>query len=121
MRWLSSARSSPGTPPPPGGGEYSAVSLGSAWGIASLLLFVGALSTRQLLGLLPLRLQGHYMLPPLAVRLTPALAVVGVLFGLIGMRRESRRTVVLLGLSLNAIVVVLSLLFMMVLWWVWLR
>ena len=121
MGWLPRPRSHSKAPPPPGGDEYSAVSLGSIWGVASLVLFVSALSVRQLLGWLPPRLQGYYLMPPLAVRLTPALALVGILLALIGARRENRRTVALLGLGLNAVVVLVSSVFMAVFWWVWLR
>ena len=121
MRWFSTSTIGTETPPPPGTGEYSTVSLRSTWGIASLLLFAAALAVREILGLLPPRLQGHYLIPPLAVRLTPLLSLVGLLFGLIGLRRGARRTIALFGVGLNGIVLVLSTLFMVVLWWVWLR
>lgn len=121
MRWFSAAVKPSEAPPPPGSGEYSTVSLGSAWGVASLLLFAAALGVRQLLGLFPPRLQGYYLLPPLAVRLTPMISLIGVLFALIGLRRGARRTIALLGLALNGIVVALSTLFMLALWWIWLR
>ena len=97
------------------------MSLGSAWGIASLLLFVASLTTRQLIGLLPARLQGYYLMPPLVVRLTPVIALAGVLVGLIGLRRGSRRNLSLLATGLNAAVVLLSSLFLLGFWWVRLR
>lgn len=121
MAWLTRSNASCDEPPPPGGGEYTTVSLGSVWGVASLLLFVAALTARQLLGLLPFQLQGYHLMPPLAVRLTPVLAVAGVLLGLIGLRRERRRSVALLGIGLNTIVVILSSLFLIGFWWVRLR
>lgn len=121
MTWRSRSRSKPDAPPPPGADEYSAVSLGSIWGIASLILFVAALTARQLLALLPLQMRGYHMMPPLAVSLTPALGLAGVMLGLVGMRRQNRRTVALLGLGLNAIVVLLSSIFLIGFWWVRLR
>ena len=60
-------------------------------------------------------------MPPLAVRMTPLLALVGALLGAIGTRRVRRRTIALLGLGLNAIVVLLASAFLIGFWWVRLR
>ncbi len=108
-------------PPPPPGGEYSTVSLGSAWGMISLACFAASMAANQLVSLLPPHLQGRYLLPPLVVRIIPALTLVGILLGVIGLRRERRRTLALLGIVLNGIVLVLVATFMIGFWWVRLR
>lgn len=102
-------------------GEYATVTLRSVWGSLSLLLFLTAVGARQLVRLLPPRLQGWHMMPPLAVLAVPPLALLGLLVGLVGLRRERRRTVPMLGTLLNAIVLAATLVFLAGFWWVRLR
>ena len=97
------------------------MTVGSAWGIASLLFFIAAITARQLVRLLPSHLQGWNILPPAAVLAVPPLALIGLLLGLVGMRRRSRRTLALLGAALNGIVLVLAIALLVGFWWVRMR
>lgn len=101
--------------------EYAAVTLGSVWGIASLLLFVCAISTRQLVRFLPPHQQGWNLLPPVAVLAVPPLALIGLVLGLVGLRRSRRRTLALLGAALNGVVLLLAIALLVGFWWVRLR
>lgn len=87
-------------------GAYETVSFGELWGVLSLALFVGSLSTRFLIRLLPFSLQGWNRLPPHVVTAVPILAALGILAALIGDRKES--TMCRFGFVLNAIVLGLS-------------
>lgn len=102
-------------------GEYATITLRSVWGSVSLLLFVAAVGARQLVRLLPAHLQGWHIMPPLAVLAVPPLAVLGLVAGLVGLRRERRRTLAAVGTLLNAIVLVATLVFLAGFWWVRLR
>lgn len=88
-------------------GEYGALDLPDAWHALSLVLFTASLGARYLVRLLPL--EGSYftrvLLPPLTVF---ALAGVGLLCGLVGLRRPQGRGVARVGVFLNAIVLALA-------------
>lgn len=88
-------------------GEYGALDLPDAWHVVSLALFVASLGARFLVRLLPL--QGSFFtrvfLPGLVVF---ALAGLGLLCGLIGLRRPQGRDVAKVGVFLNAIVLGLA-------------
>lgn len=114
-------RSDDDTSPVESTGEYATISLRSVWGSLSLLLFVAAVGARQLVRLLPGHLQGWGIMPPLAVMVVPPLALAGLLVGWVGLRRERRRTLAVLGVLLNGIVLVATLLFLAGFWWVRLR
>ena len=101
-------------------GEYSTITLRSAWGSLSLLFFLAAVGARQIVRLLPSSLQGWNVMPPLAVILVPPLALLGLLAGLVGLRRGGR-ILATLGALLNAIVLVATLVFLLGFWWVRLR
>ena len=106
-----------------GGGEYSTVSLGSIWGVLSIGCFGAAIATRQMVRLfLPPHLRGFDLSPPLAIRLVPVLALIGVALGLIGLQRErNNRGLSLLGLALNSVTLLLIGAFAIGFWWVRLR
>jgi hypothetical protein len=116
MRLRGSRPTTSEAPPLPPGGEYATISVGCVWGVASLLLFAASLMTRQLVGFLPPHLQGYYLMPPLVVRLTPLIALIGLLVGMIGVRRKTPRSLALLGAGLNVVVVLLSSLFFIGFW-----
>ena len=88
--------------------EYASLTLGSGWGVMSLLFFFFAIGARQLVRWLPPQLQGSSLMPPVAVLAVPPLALIGLVFGLMGLRRGKRRTLSLLGATLNGIVMILS-------------
>jgi hypothetical protein len=104
----------------PEGDEYSTVTLGSLWGVLSIACFGAALVTRQLVRwLLPPVQQGFHLSPPLAVRIVPVLALIGIVLGLIGLRRErNNRSLSLLGLALNGVTLLLVGAFAIGFWWV---
>jgi hypothetical protein len=88
-------------------GEYGALVLPDAWHVASLACFAAALGARFLVRLLPIGDSrfGHVFLPGLAVF---ALAGLGLLFGLLGLRTPHGRGLPKMGMLLNVIVLVLS-------------
>lgn len=107
--------------PPEATGEYSTLTLGSSWGAVSLLFFVLAITSRQLVRLLPPELHGWNIMPPVAVLAVPPLSLVGLLLGVIGLKREGRRGLALLGTGLNGIVFLLSVALLLGFWWVRMR
>lgn len=102
----------------PGTGDeaaYDAVALPDLWGVFSLAFFLGAMTTRYLVRLLPPELQGWDRLPPNAVVAVPLLAAVGLTAALWGGRRRSllcragfylNLSLLLLSAALVALVVV---------------
>ena len=68
---------------------------------------LAAIAARQLVGLLPYRMQGYQMMPPLAVLVVPAASGIGFLFALFGRRHGGAARI---GLIANGVVLVLSLL-----------
>ena len=88
-------------------GEYGALDLPDAWNVASLACFVSALGARFLVRLLPAAHSyfGRAILPGLAVLV---LAALGLLFGLLGMRKPRGRGLARIGVFLNATVLVLG-------------
>lgn len=111
-----------GDPPPiDDTSEYASLTLGSGWGISSMFFFVCAIGARQLVSWLPFNLQGWSSTPPMAVLAVPPLALVGLILGLVGLRRRKRRTLALLGATLNGIVLILAVALLAGFWWIRLR
>jgi len=95
--------------PDPFGGEYAAVSTPDAWHVLSLLCFLAALGARFLAALMPGNPRGYFFYRPmLTAFLVPAFAVVGILFGLLGLRKPETRSAARLALALNGVVLFLS-------------
>ena len=90
--------------------------LGDYWGLVSLICFTGSLTTRYLVALLPPRLQGYQMMPPLAVVLVPILSLLGMLVGLLGSRRTRTYSTARVGFLLNLVVFSLSVLWVGLIW-----
>ncbi|MDX1630933.1 MAG: hypothetical protein R3234_03680 [Thermoanaerobaculia bacterium] len=98
-----------GTAPPPED-EYALVDLGGGPGLLSILFFVLALGSRFLVELIPVEMRPfpwNILLPGLGV---PVLAGIGLLLGLVGLRRASGRGFARVGVLLNSIAVLLSVL-----------
>lgn len=89
------------------------VVLSEYWGMLSLVLFMAAVGARQLIGLLPYRLQGYHLMPPLAVLMVPVISGIGFLFALFGRHHGGAAR---LGLLANGCVLVLSLLLVLAAW-----
>lgn len=88
-------------------GEYGALDLPDAWHAASLLCFAASLGARFLVKLLPAgdSFFGRVFLPGFAVF---ALAGLGLLFGLLGLRKPQGRGLAKAGVFLNVTVLVLG-------------
>ena len=97
----------PTTGPPAPERAFEVVALSEYLGMISLILFLAAIGTRQLVGLLPYRLQGYHMMPPLAVLMVPVVSGIGVLFALFGRHHGGAARI---GLVANTCVLALSLL-----------
>jgi fumarate reductase subunit C len=94
--------------PDPFGGEYGVVSVPDAWHVLSLLCFLASLGARFVAYLMPAGLRGFFYRPVLAALLVPAFAGLGMLFGLIALRKPETRGMARIALGLNGIVLVLS-------------
>jgi hypothetical protein len=105
-------------PDPPD--EYAVIRLRISWGLVSILAFALALPCRYLLRLVPaVRLPDPLMVLWLWIPVTLALALLGVLCALLGLRQEPR-TIAKIGLLLNSailLVLVGTALFVRHLWW----
>jgi len=90
-------------------GEYGALDMPAAWHVASLACFAASLGARFLVKLLPFGslFFGRGSLSALAVLV---LAGLGLLFGLLGLRKPGGRGIARIGIFLNATVLVLGIL-----------
>ncbi len=92
-------------------GEYAPLDMPAGWHVASLLCFAAALASRYLVAaLLPARWPGSWtrpLIPGVAVLL---FALLGLLFGLAGLRNPKGRSLSRVGILLNSIVLGLTLL-----------
>jgi hypothetical protein len=88
-------------------GEYGTLDLPDAWHVASLACFAASLGARFLVRLLPAghTFFGRVFLPVLAVF---ALAGLGLMFGLLGLRKPRGRGLARAGVFLNAAVLALG-------------
>lgn len=94
-------------PPELSDGEYAVLRLPDAWHVLSLTLFLAAVGARFLVALLPPEL--HPMPKPILSAFTvPALASLGLLAAVVGLRRPESRGAAKIGLLLNGIVLLLS-------------
>ncbi|MES1241329.1 MAG: hypothetical protein ABUT39_06900 [Acidobacteriota bacterium] len=97
----------PDDPLPYDEGEYSVLQMPDAWHVVSLIFFVAALGARFLVALLPSG-RGIFYRPILTAFSVPVLATVGLLFGLVGLRRPASRSVARVAVLLNLVVLILS-------------
>ena len=98
----------PEPPPDLAAGEYAVLDLPDGWPVASLVCFVAALGARFFTGVLPDGLFGLRR-PVLTAFAVPAIAAVGLVCGLIGLRsRRGRAGMARIGLLLNGAVIALS-------------
>lgn len=88
-------------------GEYGVLDLPAGWHVASLVCFAASLGSRFLVKLLPVghTYFGRVFLPGYGVF---ALAGLGLLLGLLGLRRPEARGLAKIGVFLNATVLVLG-------------
>ena len=87
--------------------EYGALDMPAFWHVASLACFAASLGSRFLVKLLPFGSPffGRAFLSALAVLV---LAGLGLLFGLVGLRKPQGRGMARIGIFLNATVLVLG-------------
>jgi uncharacterized membrane protein len=108
---------SPSTAPPPED-EYAVVQVGGSLGVVSIAFFVLALGSRFLVELIPREWRPfpwRVLLPALGV---PVLAGIGLLFGLLGLRRERGRGFARVGVFLNTVAIALSALAILAFFWI---
>jgi hypothetical protein len=91
-------------------GEYAPLDLPAGWHVASLLCFAAALGSRLLVVLLPARWPSSWMRPLVPGLAGLLFALLGLAFGLLGLRNARGRSLARVGVFLNSIVLVLSLL-----------
>jgi hypothetical protein len=92
-------------------GEYAPLDMPAGWHVVSLLCFAAALGSRFLvLVLLPARWPSSWMRPLLPGLAGLLFAVLGLVFGLLGLRNARGRSLARVGVFLNSIVLALSLL-----------
>ena len=95
--------------PAPADDEYATLNLSTSWPVLSLLCFVGALGARFLVRLIPAEVVGwpwRLILPALGVL---ALSLLGLVFGLIGLRTPEHRGLSRVGALVNGIALLLGL------------
>jgi hypothetical protein len=97
----------PDDPPPFDDGEYAVLRMPDAWHVVSLVFFVASLGSRFLVAFLPSG-RGIFYRPILTAFSVPVLATIGLLFGLMGLRRPESRSVARIAVFLNLIVLALS-------------
>lgn len=98
---------------------YDVVVGREGWGVLSLLAFVLALTSRLVLrAVLPPELRATWYFPFLVVVVTPSLAALGLLLGLLGMRLSRSGGWARVGVFLNAVVLGLSLLALGFIWYI---
>jgi hypothetical protein len=90
------------------GGEYGAIRVPDAWHVLSLLCFLAAMGARFLTALIPRDLNPFYYRSILTLYAVPAIAGVGVLLGLLGLRNPEGRASAKVALFLNSVVLVLG-------------
>jgi hypothetical protein len=93
--------------PPFDDGEYSVLRFPDAWHVVSLAFFAAALGARFLVAFLPSG-RGIFYRPVLTAFAVPLLAGIGLLFGLVGLRRPVSRSMARVAVLLNVIVLGLS-------------
>lgn len=94
----------------PGDDEYAVLDLGNVWPLLGLVCFLGALGARFLVELVPRDLLGwpwRLLLPGLSV---PVLSLLGLIFGLVGLRRAEGRGLAKVAVLVNAVGLVVGLL-----------
>jgi hypothetical protein len=90
------------------GGEYAVIRVPDAWHVLSLLCFLSALGARFLVALVPSELNPLFYRPLLTAAAVPFLALVGILFGLLGLRSPAGRSTARVALFLNGVVLVIG-------------
>jgi uncharacterized membrane protein HdeD (DUF308 family) len=90
------------------GGEYGVIKIPDAWHVLSLLCFLCALGARFLTALIPRELSPLFHRPLLTAAAVPVIALVGLAFGLIGLRNPAGRSTARVALFLNGVTLVLG-------------
>lgn len=101
----------PAVAPPDGDGAYASVEAPDAWHVLSLVCFAASLAGKPIArAIAPLFPPMRYLWAALPVAVTLALALLGCLLALVGMRRAAIRGASRLALFLNGTVLALTLL-----------
>ena len=104
--------------PPLEDDEYAALDVSTGWPVLSLACFVGALGARFLVRLIPSEVVGwpwRLVLPTFGVL---GLSLLGLVFGLLGLRRIEHRGLARVGILLNAVGLLLGALAVAAFFWI---
>jgi hypothetical protein len=99
-------------------GEYGVIRIPDAWHVLSLLCFLAALGARFLIALIPTEAKPFFYRPLLTAAAVPAVALIGVLFGLLGLRNPAGRSTARVALFLNGVVLVIGGLMIAAFYWI---
>jgi hypothetical protein len=104
--------------PETGDGEYGVIRIPDAWHVLSLLCFLAALGARFLIALIPAEVHTFLYRPILTAFTVPAIALVGVFCGLLGLRNPAGRSTARVALFFNGVVVVIGGLAIAAFYWI---
>lgn len=107
----------PDDPPPFDEGEYAVLKVPDAWHVLSLVFFIASLGARFVVRFLP-PVRGIWFRPVLTAYLVPFLAGLGLMFGLVALRKPETRGVARVAVFLNLIVLALSALALAAFFWI---
>ena len=99
-------------------GEYGVIRIPDAWHVLSLLCFLSALGARFLIALIPAEVHTFVYRPVLTAFSVPAVALVGVFCGLLGLRNPAGRSTARVALFLNGVVLVIGGLAITAFYWI---
>ena len=99
-------------------GEYGVIRIPDAWHVLSLLCFLVAMGARFLIALIPAEVHTVLYRPILTAVTVPAVALIGVFFGLLGLRNPAGRSTARVALFLNGVVLVIGVLAIAVFYWI---
>lgn len=100
------------------GGEYGVIRIPDAWHVLSLLFFMAAMGARFLIALIPRDVSTLFYRPFLTAVAVPSLALVGIFFGLLGLRNPAGRSAARVALFLNGVVLVIGGLVIAAFYWI---
>lgn len=104
--------------PLPDDDEYAPLDVSTGWPVLSLACFLGALGARFLVKLVPDEMVGwpwRLVLPPFGVL---GLSFLGLVFGLLGLRRVEHRGLARVGILLNTVGLLLGVLAVAAFFWI---
>jgi uncharacterized membrane protein YjjP (DUF1212 family) len=99
-------------------GEYAVIRMPEAWHVVSLLCFLAAVGARFLTALIPRELSPLFYRPLLTAFAVPVLALLGILFGLLGLMSPEGRSTARVALFLNGVTFVIGVAVLAAFYWI---